>query len=147
MGAVTRTAVPTAVANAFANDYRTAFARSSEAGITAREWAGAILDEAPAWVRRLLELGWRFGLGLDVGRADTPNTVLGMHVTSEDDTCVVCDAQSRLLVARNVFVLDDGRIVWVAMVRFRSRLGRVLWTAATPLHHLMAPWLLGRAGP
>jgi hypothetical protein len=142
-----RTAVPAGVANGFANDYHSAFARVSDSGITAREWATAILEDAPAWVRRLLVLGWRFGLGLDVGRVGVPDTVLGMHVTIADDTCVVCEMRSRLLITRNVFVLDDGRIIWVAMVRFRSRLGRVLWTAATPLHHLMVPWLLGRARP
>ncbi len=147
MGAVTRTALPAGLADGFASDYHSAFARASDAGITARAWADAILEDAPRWVRRLLVLGWRFGLGLDVGRVDAPDTVLGMHVTSEDDACVVCEMRSRLLIARNVFVLDDGRIIWVAMVRFRSRLGRVLWTAATPLHHLMVPWLLRRARP
>ena len=139
--------MPAGVDRAFAGDYASAFARTSGSEVTARRWAGAILEEAPTWVRWLLRVGWRFGLGLDVGRADAPDTVLGMPVISEADDAVVCEMSSRLLIARNVFVLDRGRIVWVATVRFRTRLGRVLWTAATPLHHLMVPWLLRRARP
>jgi hypothetical protein len=119
----------------------------------AEDWARAVFEDAPDWLRPFVVLGWRFVLGLRLRPLDGSDQVLGWDLERADagadaapgpDT-VLLAATSPLLRAQNIVAVGDDVVVWVTVVRFDSPLGRVLWGLAAPVHHLTIPFLLTRA--
>ncbi|MCA6091232.1 DUF2867 domain-containing protein [Streptomyces sp. SCA3-4] len=128
-------------------DYASAFALSTSSArtLTARQWAGAVFERAPTPLRQVLVAAWVLVLGLRLGPRPSPGHVLGWRVAVDGSGSVVLEAPSRLITARNVVVVEDAQVVWVTLVRYRGRVGRAVWAAATPVHHLVVPFLLRRA--
>lgn len=108
-------------------------------------WARAVFEGGPPLWRRLLTLGWRFGLGLRLGPIPSRGHVQGWPIVSSDAESITLAAQSRWLSARAVFVVGDESVIWVTLVRYDRPLGRSLWGAAAPIHQLTVPALLARA--
>jgi hypothetical protein len=129
------------------SDYASAFeADVPHAGLHApEEWARAMFEGAPPAMRWLVRLGWKYVLLLQLGPRRAPTYVAGWSITAATPEAVTLEVHSALVAAHKVLRVDDGRVVVATFVRYRSRLGRWLWSAITPIHHRTEPWLLGHA--
>jgi hypothetical protein len=166
-----RVAVPAHVATARSADaagggthakehgsYASAFAlplTSADQQHPAEWWARAVFEGAPTVLRAVIVVGWRLFLGLRLEPPDAPAQVLGWRIESdtESDTenhiaqggSITLSASSPLLRAENMVAVDETVVLWITVVHFERRLGQVLWTVASALHHMVIPFLLGRA--
>ncbi|WP_252395473.1 DUF2867 domain-containing protein [Streptantibioticus parmotrematis] len=127
--------------------YTSAFAVpvAAEDSRSPEQWARAVFEEAPAAVRWSMVTGWRLTLRLRLGSAGSPDHVLGWHVAGPGPRTITLTAPSPLITARNVVVVDATRVTWVTLVRHDHPLARWVWATAAPVHHLLIPYLLGRA--
>lgn len=128
-------------------DYASAFELASPGArsLAPEQWARAVFEGAPRLLRWVLLRGWGLGLGLRLGPRPSPGHVLGWAVSDAGPDTVILAAHSRLIDARNTVLVEDGRVVWVTLVRFERRAAAPLWAAAAPIHHLTVPYLLRRA--
>jgi hypothetical protein len=108
-------------------------------------WARAVFEDAPALLRPVLVFGWRVGLGLRLGRRPSPGSVLGWSASDVGPDTVALGAESRLLRAWNVVVVDESSVTWVTLVRFERPVARPIWAVTSVVHHRAIPYLLGRA--
>ena len=129
-------------------DYASAFRLSTTRARsrTPEMWARAVFEEAPALLRPVLVFGWRVGLGLQLGPRPSPGSVLGWSMSEVGPDTVTLEAESRLLKARNVVVVDHSSVTWVTQVRFERPLARPIWAVTSLVHHRVIPYLLRRAG-
>jgi hypothetical protein len=147
---VQRVDVPDRVADADPSgrsDYASAFRLSTARARnrTPELWARAVFEQAPALLRPILVFGWRVGLGLRLGPRPSPGFVLGWSVRSAGPDTVTLGAESRLLRAQNLVVVDESSVTWVTLVRFERPLARPIWAVTSVVHHRVIPYLLGRA--
>jgi hypothetical protein len=119
--------------------------RRSEDARSAEEWARAVFEGAPKLLRSMIVAGWTFGLRLRLGSRHSPERILGWEVTSNEPTVVVLGVESWALTARLVVVVRDAQGLHATFVQYEHRLGRVMWSAAAPVHRLKIPVLLGHA--
>ncbi|MCF3101293.1 DUF2867 domain-containing protein [Streptomyces roseoverticillatus] len=113
--------------------------------LTPEQWARTAFEGAPGALRRLLVTSWSGILGLGLGPRPSPRHVLGWLVSESGPGSVTLEARSRLMTARNVIGVDGTKVVWTTLVRFEQRMGRLVWSAAAPVHHAVIPCLLTRA--
>jgi hypothetical protein len=128
--------------------YASAF-RLRAAGPGSERWARAVFEGAPAPLRPVLVAAWSLGLGLRLGPRPSAGHVLGWEIEHSDADMTVLHARSRLIDAWNVVAAPEGDgadLVWATFVRFNRPPGRPLWAAAAPVHHVILPYLLRRAG-
>jgi hypothetical protein len=155
-GRVRRVEVPRSLAARTRRDgrndeYASAFALAlgdAAALRPAEQWARAVFEGAPPLLRRVVLFGWRVFLRLRLQPLDAADQVLGWRLergAAGADT-VTLAAASPLLRAENIAAVDGSVVLWVTVVHFEGRTGRLLWTLASPLHHVVIPYLLRRAG-
>lgn len=128
-------------------DYASAFRVRTGGGArgwTPTDWTRAVFEGGPAPVRMFVQLGWRFVLRLRLGGSGA-DRVAGWRVTSADATSATLSAESPLLDARNTAIVGDDDVTWVTRVRLRRPPGRLVWTVAAQVHHVVVPYLLRRA--
>lgn len=115
---------------------------------SAEQWARAVFEGAPSLLRSCMVLGWRFFLGLRLRPTRGSDQVLGWRLArgAAGPDSVTLAADSPLLQAENIVAVDGTVVLWVTVVRFENRIGRLLWGAASLVHHLTIPYLLARAG-
>jgi hypothetical protein len=149
---VPRVEVPPLIAASFARstaDYVAAFALTTEAAgtKTALQWAREVFEGAPAAVRWCIVFGWRRALRLKLGPRPSDDHVLGWAVADGDlvpgSTGLL--AESRLLRAHNIVVVEPSTVTWVTLVHYSHPVARPLWAMARPIHHLTMRYLLARA--
>lgn len=102
-----------------------------------------VWEDAPVAVRMFLRFGWRFGLGLRLGPADSSH-VLGWRIDASRDEIVVVSARSPILYAQNRLSIGDGVIRWQTDVRYEHLIGRLVWMPAALLHQRIVPWSVRR---
>lgn len=112
---------------------------------TAEEWARGTFEDTPAPLRTLLRAGWSVVLGLRLGPRASRRHVIGWRTVESGPDRIAVEAHAPSLTARNVVTVDDARLVWATYVNFEGPTGRVRWSLAAPVHHLVVPLLLGRA--
>ena len=132
------------------DDYAAAFALALDRSApprAAQQWARAVFEDAPPLLRWVVLFGWRFFLGLRLQPLDATDQILGWKLEpgAAGTDAVTLAADSPLLRAENIVAADDTVVLWVTVVHFEDRAGRLLWTVASALHHLVIPYLLGRA--
>jgi hypothetical protein len=129
-------------------DYASAFELPTpDAGrLTPEQWARATWEGAPGLLRRFVLTGWTLVLGLRLGPRPSPTHVLGWLISAADSNSITLQADSRLLAAQNIVVVDGSSVVWVTLVRFDRRIARPMWAIATPIHHMTIRYLLAHAG-
>jgi hypothetical protein len=113
----------------------------------AEQWARAVFEGAPRLLRGFVLFGWRSFLRLRLQPLEAADQVLGWRLerhAAGPDT-VTLAAASPLLRAENVVAADGTIVLWVTVVHFEGRAGRLLWTVASALHHVIIPYLLGLA--
>ncbi len=154
-GRVRRVEVPRSLAARTPRDgrndeYASAFALALDGAATPRraeQWARAVFEGAPPLLRGVVLFGWRFFLRLRLQPLDATDQVLGWRLQrgpAGADT-VTLAAASPLLRAENIVAVDGSVVLWLTVVDFEGRTGRLLWTLASPLHHVVIPSLLRRA--
>jgi Protein of unknown function (DUF2867) len=131
--------LPADYASAFEVSIADCDARSAE------EWGRAIFEDAPAALRGLVVFGWRHVLRFRLGPSGSAGHVLGWTISASTPDSLSLEVRSALTSARKVLRVDDYRLRVSTFVRYERPLGRVLWTAVAPVHHLTEPYLLGTA--
>lgn len=126
-------------------DWGSAFTAPISVPRPPQEWARAVFEGAPAALRRILPLAWRFGLGVHLGPFPAADYVLGNEIVRAKKNSVTLEMRSRFLIAQNVALADDFSLRWATFVYFRGRTGRLVWAAAAPVHQRTLPFLLRRA--
>ncbi|MFF9101709.1 DUF2867 domain-containing protein [Streptomyces rubrogriseus] len=112
---------------------------------TAEQWARTTFEDTPAPLRTLLRVGWSGVLGLRLGPRVSARHVIGWRTVESAPDRIAVEARAPSLTVRNVVTVDAARLLWATYVRFEDRSGRMLWSLAAPVHHLVVPLLLGRA--
>jgi hypothetical protein len=113
---------------------------------TAEQWARAILEGAPAMMRRMLLLGWS-ALGLQLGPTGSDGFVLGWAVRRSTPDFVLLGASSRLgLRAELLFERRQQSLLFDTFVQKENRMARTMWAAVEPLHRPIVRDLLEHAG-
>lgn len=128
-------------------DYADAFLLDTDpaAGRTGEHWARAILEGAPAVVRRQLRWGW-FALGLKLGGARPDRSVLGWELRRSTPDLALLGAGSRLgMPAELLFETREGTLLVATFVQHQNPLVRALWAAVAAQHRQVVPALVGRA--
>jgi hypothetical protein len=112
---------------------------------TAEQWARAVLEDAPAGVRRKLVRGWR-ALGLKIGSPRSGRHVLGWEVRRSTPDFVLLGAGSRIgMPGELVFMREPRGLLFVTFVRQENRIARAVWARTTPAHQRVVRSLLAQA--
>jgi hypothetical protein len=90
-------------------------------------------------------LGWRFGLGLQLGPMRTPTHVLGWEIAGRTADGMLLGVRSPLLDARLIVKAHAGTVLHLTLIRYRRTLTSVVWAAAAPIHERVIPYLLAAA--
>jgi hypothetical protein len=125
-------------------DYEDAFLVDTGAADdrTAEEWARAMLEDAPAVVRKTLVTGWS-SLGLQIGSARSERLVLGWEIRRNAPDHVLLGARSRVgLPAELLFERGDRTLLFATFVRQENAAARAAWAGVIPLHHQVVRRLL-----
>jgi hypothetical protein len=112
---------------------------------TPEQWARAVIEGAPASMRRQLRRGWRL-LGLRLGPASSAQRVLGWEIRRSTPEFVLLGAGSRIgMPGELLFRRDPDGVAFATFVQQRNPLARLLWAAVTPAHQRIVRSLLTRA--
>jgi hypothetical protein len=114
-------------------------------GRSPEQWFRSVFEGAPAALRAVMNVGWRFGLLLRLAPRTSPAHILGWRIVSSAPEVARVEAESVLLHSRLVLRLSDGAVVMTSNIRFRRASGRAVWLLAGPVHRRIVPYLLGRA--
>jgi Protein of unknown function (DUF2867) len=109
------------------------------------QWARAAFEETPTHVRSFVKFGWRYVVGLRLGPQSSPNHVAGWTVRAVRPGVINLTVESWLVTATKDVEVTNDTVRIVTVVRYKHRLGRIVWTLITPVHYLTEPYLLGYA--
>ena len=115
---------------------------------TAEQFARHALEEAPWFIRTIVDVAHRRVLRLRLGPRPSPNHVFGWTIRRSEPDVVHLEAVSPLL-GRGVIVgrrVERTRVVITTYVFFtRPAPARAIWTFTAPLHRWVARALLEHA--
>jgi hypothetical protein len=114
-------------------DYEDAFLVEAPAcARTAEEWARAILEDAPASVRRALVSGWS-SIGLKLDRSGP--SVLGWPIRVNTPDVVLLGADSRIgMPGQLLFKREQRGLLFATFVQHGNHAARALWAGVEPVH-------------
>lgn len=104
------------------------------APLSPERWARAAWEESPFALRLLMVFGWRFVLGLRLGKLNSPDHILGWSIEESSDQETVCHLSSWYLDAYNSFRSTPTGLVWTTTVLYRRPVARVVWPPVSLLH-------------
>jgi hypothetical protein len=149
-GAVRQVAVPPA-ARALSTlarvDYADAFLTGTgPAGYRAgEEWARAVLEGAPADLRKSLSRGWR-ALGLRLGSTHSDRFVLGWAVRRSGAGFALLRASGRFgLSGELLFEPREHELLFATFVQLDNPVARAAWAVIAPRHRKVVEHLLAQA--
>jgi len=126
-------------------DYEDAFAVTADVHHTSEQWVRAVLQDAPASVRRQLWMGWT-AIGLKLGPPWSGGRVLGWGVKHSDPGFVLLAADSWLgLRGQLLFRSEPYGLLFATFVQQTNPVARALWAAITARHQHVVRSLLGHA--
>jgi hypothetical protein len=109
---------------------------------TGTEWARAILEDAPADMRRSLRSGW-LALGVELRSDDSEGFVLGWEVRRSTADFALLGARSRLgLLAEVLFQRRRRSVLFATFLQQQNPIARAVWTAFAPVHRRAVRTLL-----
>jgi hypothetical protein len=101
---------------------------------TAEQWARAVLEEAPASVRRTLQSGWS-AIGLKRGGAPPERSVLGWEIRRSTTEFVLLGANSRIGMAGELlFRRRRHTLLFATLVQQDNPIARAVWARVEPVH-------------
>jgi len=112
---------------------------------TGEQWARAILEDAPASMRRALRSGW-LALGLRLGSTRSDRSVLGWQVRRSTPDFALLAASSRFGLEGEVLVKHQQHTLLVAtFVQLENPIARTVWAGVAPGHRQVVRNLLEQA--
>jgi hypothetical protein len=101
---------------------------------TAEQWARAVLEGAPAPVRRTLTSGWD-ALGLKLGGEGVEGFVLGWQIRRSTPDEVILGADSRIGMPAELLVKREPQaLLFSTFVQHDNRMARTVWAGVEPVH-------------
>jgi hypothetical protein len=126
-------------------DYSDAFMVSAGVELTPRQWARAVIDDAPARVRARLYMGW-LGLGLKLGPPWSSHRVLGWRVARSESDSVLLAATSWLgLRGELLFRREPDGLLFATLIQQTNPVSRSVWARITATHQQVVRSLLTHA--
>ena len=126
-------------------DYEDAFVVRGGAERTPRQWASAVIDDAPARVRARLYMGW-LGLGLRLGPPWSSHRVLGWRVARNEPDWLLLTASSWLgLRGELLFRSEPDGLLFATLIQQRTPVARSVWARITATHQQVVRSLLRHA--
>lgn len=114
-------------------DYADAFCIAADAPNTAEDWVRAVIQDAPASVRRRLLVGWT-AIGLKLAPWSS-HRVLGWQVRHNEPDFVLLSADSWLgFRGELLFRSQPEGLLFATFVQQTNPITRALWAAITPRH-------------
>jgi hypothetical protein len=80
-----------------------------------------------------------------LGPRPSSTHIAGWSIASKTADSVVLEVRSSVATGRKVVRAQSSRVVMTTFVRYERRMGRIVCTAVTPIHHRTEPYLLGHA--
>lgn len=111
----------------------------------AEAWAREVFEGPPLLVRLFLAVGWRWVLRLRLAARHAPESIAGWPIAERTPGSITMRADSPLIAADNRAEMTATGVRWVTIVDYHSRLGRLLWAVAAPIHQATIPLFLRRA--
>jgi hypothetical protein len=100
----------------------------------AEEWARAMLEGAPGYLRVAAVVAQRLLLGLRLGPLRSPHHVLGWKIVERGDDWVRIEAASWMMAASLVFKVDEVGLSVATFVRYDRRLAAFIWPPLSTVH-------------
>lgn len=111
----------------------------------AEQWARAVLEDAPASVRRTLTSGWD-AIGLKRGAAGGVGFVLGWEIRRSTPDHVLLGAGSRIgMPGELLFKRAPESLLFSTFVQHDNCLARTTWAGVEPLHVTIVRRVLAQA--
>jgi hypothetical protein len=112
---------------------------------TGEQWARAILEAAPIFMRRSLRWGW-FALGLKLGSSRSDGSVLGWEIRHSTAEFALLGARSRLgMPAELLFKPQQDTLLFATFMQQSNPMVRAIWAGVAPHHLRVVPFLLEQA--
>ena len=131
-------------------DYADAFERQVDHDETAaaEELVRVALEETPRALRELVRIIWRAALGFEVGPRRSPEYVVGARITTSTPDLVHLDVRGPVMrgVIAGRRVRPNQFLVTTFIQYVRPTRAHLMWSVVSPLHRLIARYLLVRAG-
>jgi hypothetical protein len=126
-------------------DYEDAFRVEGAGERTPREWATAVIDDAPARVRARLYMGW-LSLGLRLGPPWSSQRVLGWRVVRNESGSLLLRANSWLgLRGELLFRQEPDGLLFATLLQQTNPVARSVWARVTDTHQHVVRSLLTHA--
>jgi hypothetical protein len=115
-------------------------ATSAARDLPAEEWALAT-DEVIGLAGQFV---WRGVLGLRLAPRSSPDHVGGWTIVERGDDWIRLEAESWLVTAHIVVLVDDERLSAATFVRYQRRIAAAVWRPLSVLHRRAVPGFLRR---
>jgi hypothetical protein len=109
------------------------------------DWARAVLEGGPGYLRLGVFVAQRFLLGLRLGPRRSPDYILGWKIADRGDSWVRIEAASWMMTASLVFKVDETRLSMATFVRYDRRLASLVWPPGSILHRKLGLAVMDRA--
>jgi hypothetical protein len=109
---------------------------------SAEQWARTILEDAPRFLGWFVFIGWKLVLRLRLAPRARVGTIAGWQITKQTPTSITLEVTSSLVTAHKVLQVDANRLTLTTHVWYQGRRGHVVWSAISPVHHLVEPVLV-----
>jgi hypothetical protein len=112
---------------------------------TAEQWARAVVEEAPASVRRKLQSGW-MALGVELGAGAPDRSVLGWPIRHSTPEVVILGARSPIgMEGELLFRRHKRRLLFATFIQHDRDAGRAAWATIEPMHAPLVRHILEEA--
>jgi hypothetical protein len=126
-------------------DYEDAFMVTGVVEHSPRQWARAVIDDAPARVRARLFMGW-LALGLKLGPPWSSRRILGWRVARAEPGWLLLRADSWLgLRGELLFRREPHGLLFATLVQQTNPAARAAWGRITDTHQHVVRSLLTHA--
>ena len=126
-------------------DYEDAFVITGAAEHGPRQWARAVIDDAPPRVRARLYTGW-LSLGLRLGPPWSSHRVLGWRVARSEPDWLLLEASSWLgLRGELLFRSEPDGLLFATLIQLTNPVARSVWARVTDTHQQVVRSLLRHA--
>ncbi|NJP93896.1 DUF2867 domain-containing protein [Nonomuraea sp. FMUSA5-5] len=119
--------------------YTDHFTLATDVRATPEQWARAMFGDVPNASERLI---WSGFLGLRLSAQPSPDTVAGWRIAERGPDWIRMEAASSFLTAHIVVRATEGQVAAATFLRYDRPRGRVVWTALSPIHRALVPWIL-----
>jgi hypothetical protein len=111
----------------------------------AEDWARAVLEGGPYYIRLGVFVAQRLLLGLRLGPRRSPDYIIGWKIAARDHSWMRVEAASWMMTASLVFKVDEGGLCMATFVRYDRRMAALVWPPGSILHRKLGLALMRRA--